>query len=282
MKNEKPDIYKYYDAVMFMKDMIQFLKAEKKIFNIQYLAKKSGLSIANISMMLKKQRPFTEKSFQKIVQHLSLTSDEKKILNNLRLIDQSEDSEIRINALNQILKHAHDKNKNTKDFKVFEYLTKWQNVAIYELVNVADFKCDLDWIGKKLIIKTPPSDIQKCIQFLIDHNFIKQETNGRWIQTHSDLNCEDGVFKLSLSEFHRQIFELAKTSIDHVAREDRFIMGQTFALSEDDFLEIKKIIKDSISRINECNKNNSPKKNVYHIEIAAFPLFLNKDIKKDS
>lgn len=282
MKNKRPDIYKYYDAIMFMNDMIQYLKSEKKLFNLQYLSKKSTLSIANISMILNKQRPFTEKSFQKIIPHLNLTGEEKKILNNLRLIDQSEDSETRVQSMNQILKLAYDNNKDSNDFKVFEYLTKWQNVAIYELINTDNFNPDPEWISKKLIKKTTASEVEKSIQFLIDHKFIKQEKNGRWVQTNPHMDCQDGVYKLSLGEFHRQIFDLAKISIEQVAREDRLIMGQTLALSEEDFIKIKTIIADSIKQMNASNHSKSPKKNVYHIEIAAFPLFLNKDLKKDS
>ncbi len=265
-----------------MNDMIQYLKSEKKLFNLQYLSKKSSLSLANISMILNKQRPFTEKSFQKMIPHLNLTSEEKKILNNLRLIDQSEDSETRVQSMNQILRLAYENNKESNDLRVFEYLTKWQNVAIYELVNTDDFTPNPEWISKKLIKKTTPSDVEKSIQFLIDHKFIKQEKNGRWIQTTPHLNCQDGVFKLSLGEFHRQIFDLAKMSIEQVSREDRLIMGQTLALSEADFIKIKTIITESIKKMNDSNNSTAPKKNVYHIEIAAFPLFLNKDSKKDS
>ena len=49
-------------------------------------------------------------------------------------------------------------------------------------------------------------------------------------------------------------------------------MGQTMAISRDAFNKIKTITQDAIQNLNVANKNSSEKDQVYHIEIAAFPL----------
>lgn len=69
-------------------------------------------------------------------------------------------------------------------------------------------------------------------------------------------------------------------SIDSVQREDRFIMGQTMAVSKEDFVKIKEIINQTILQINEVNKNANKKTAIYQIEIATFPLVQN-DLSED-
>lgn len=281
MTVDRPNIYSYYDPIQFLKDWIEYLKKNKTAFNLHILAKKTGLSISNLSMILSRQRPLTEKTFQKINLHLYLSNDEKKFLNHLRIIDQSQDVEARIGSLNEILRLTKNKNGNSSDYKVFEYLTKWYNVAIFELVNTDGFIADPQSIQKKLIKKVTAADIQKSLDFLTEHGFIKQDGSGKWYQVNSDWDCREGIFKLSLGEFHRQALHLAQISIESVKREDRLIMGQTMALSKSDFETIKKIIQNSIQEMNKANKNSSKKENIYHVEIAAFPLFLADERQED-
>lgn len=276
MNLERPNVFKFHDPVHYITELLSYFKSTKNQFNLNSLSKKSGLSLSNISMILNRQRPLTEKSFQKLIPHFSLSTDEKKYLNHLRIINLSDEQSVRIESLNQIIKIAKSKNANSNDLKVFEYLTSWYNVAIFELVNLTDFQMNPAWIQQRLIKRVSIGDIENAIQFLKSHNFIGQDENGKWIQLKQDLNCQGGIYRLSLSEFHRQIFELAHASIETVAREDRFIMGQTMALSAKDFEKLKEVIQNAVSSMNAVNKNNTEKTDVYHIEIAAFPMILNK------
>lgn len=277
MTLNKPNIFTYYDPIQFLNDWIAYLKNSKQQFNLNLLSKKSSLSVSNISMILNKQRPLTEKSFLKLSKALSLSSDQIEYLNHLRLIDQSEDQSIRIDSLNQIIRLAKAKSISSHDLKIFEYLTSWYKVAIYELVNLSEFRLDSAWIQERLIRRISIAEIEKSIDFLKFYKFIGQNESGKWVQLKQDLNCEGGIYRLSLSEFHRQIFDLAHASIEAVSREDRFIMGQTMALSAQDFDELKKIIHEAVSKMNDVNKNQTNKTAVYHIEIAAFPMILNKN-----
>lgn len=276
MNSDRPNIFTFYDPIQFLNNWIGFLKKTKNQFNLNTLSKKSGLSISNISMILNKQRPLTEKSFQKLAPSLHLTADEKEYLNHLRIIDQNEEQSVRVESLNHIIKLAKSKSINSQDLKIFEYLTSWYKVAIFELVNLTEFQLDSAWIQKRLIKSISISEIEDSINFLQHHKFIGQTENGKWIQLKQDLNCQGGLYRLSLGEFHRQIFELAHASIEVVAREDRLIMGQTMSLSAEDFENLKLIIQEAVSKMNSVNKNQTDKTAVYHVEIAAFPMIIKK------
>ncbi len=281
MKTEdKPNIYKYHDPILFLNEWFIYLKKTKKHFNLNELSKKSEISTANLSLILSRKRPLTEKSFQKMIAHIFLDSIERKYFDQLRIVDQSEIPETRMDALNQIVKICKSKSLGSSEYKVFEYLTKWYYVAVFEMLALDDFQLDAAWVQKRLIKKISLLEIEQSFNFLKTHIYISKNESGRWVQAKAHLDCREGIFKLSLGEFHRQMLNLASYSIDSVKREDRFIMGQTMALSKDDFIKVKEIINHAVQQINEVNKNADKKTDIYQIEIATFPLAL-ENITKD-
>lgn len=273
---ERPDIFTYYDHLTFLKDWFTYLKKSRSDFSIRTLAQKSEIASGYLPMVLSSQRELSEKAFLKILPHLGLDAQEKKFLSLLRLVGESQDATIKVDAVNQMSKLKRFKEKNDKEIRVYEYLTKWFYVAIRELVVLSEFKLDHEWIQKKLTGRISIPEIEEAIQFLKDQNFITQDLQGKWIQPKTELDCREGIFKLSLSQFHRQMLELASDSIDKTPRAERYILGHTVAISSQDFQKIKAIIDESVSKITQLDLGTEEKQHVYHIEIAAFPLTKNE------
>lgn len=280
MKSEnRPDVFHYHDFVNFLNDWFTFLRKTKSEFSARSFAQRSGIALGYMNMILSRQRPLSEKAFFKIIPHLDLASDEQTFLNLLRTIGQSEDSNSRLSALNEMMKFKKFKLTNQNENRTYEYLTKWHYAAIYEMFNLDSFQYDAKWIQKKLKKKIALPEVEQALSFLKDHNFVRQNSEGKWAQVAALLDCTEGIFKISLAAFHKQMLDLAHDSIHTTSRDDRYIIGQTMAVSKENFDQIKQIIQQAIKQINEVNKNSSPKENVYQIEIAAFPL-LNKSEEK--
>jgi len=143
---------------------------------------------------------------------------------------------------------------------------------MYEMVNLNDFQMDVDWIRRKIDKKLSVQEVEQALEFLKTNDFVVQNPNGSWSQVTPHLDCTEGIFKVSLAEFHKQMLNLAHESIHTVERERRLIMGQTMAISKADFVKIKEIIQNAVKNINDVNQSAVEKEEVYHIEIAAFPL----------
>lgn len=271
----RPNIFLYHDFIQFLNDWFLFLRKTKNDFNLRNFSKKSSIALGYMNMVLNRQRPLSEKAFLKIIPNLYLSADEQKFLNLLRTVGQSEDSNSRLAAVNEMMRFKKFKTTNKKENRTYEYLTKWYYVAIYEMFNLDGFKYDIGWIQTKLAKKLSLTEIEQALDFLKQNNFVKQNPNGTWSQVETSLDCTEGIFKISLAEFHKQMLDLAHESIHSVARDERLIMGQTMAISKENFEQIKQIIQQAVKQINEVNKGAHNKENVYHVEIAAFPL-LNK------
>jgi uncharacterized protein (TIGR02147 family) len=275
--NIRPNIFTYQDHVHFLNDWFAHLKKTQSNFSLRGFSKISDIALGYITMILKRERELTEKGFQKIAPHLTLDDSELTFLNLLRIIGQSENSSIRLKAVDEMMKMQKYKLNNKNENRTYEYLTKWYYVAIYEMFNLSEFKMDIHWIRGKLRKKLSLKEIEQALEFLKKNEFVRENSDGSWSQSSARLECTEGIFKVSLAEFHNQMLDLAHESIHTVEREKRLIMGQTMALSKSDFLKIKDIIQNAFKNINDVNATADYKEDVYHIEIAAFPLSDDKE-----
>ncbi len=236
------------------------------------LAQKSKIASGYLPMVLKRQRELSEKAFLKVLPHLSLDPQERKFLGLLRLVGESKDPNVRIEAVNQMSRLRKFQEKNNNEIRVYEYLTKWYYVAIREMAALSDFKMDPEWIKNKLNGRITTAEVDEALEFLKEQGFLVQDAKGEWTQPQTNLDCREGIFKLSLGQFHRQMFELASESIEDTPREKRYILGHTVAISAQDFDKIKAILNESVAKITQLDDQKGNKEEVYHIEMAAFPL----------
>jgi uncharacterized protein (TIGR02147 family) len=271
-QQDRPQIYTYSDHISFLKDWFSYLKKSQTQFSIRALAQKSGIAVGYLPMVLKGTRALSEKAFQKIIPFLKLNPQEQKFLNLLRQVGEATTHESRLDAVQQMAKLRPYKNANQKDIKVYEYLTKWYYVAIRELVLIEGFQMDQEWIQNKLGSKLSWQEIEEALTFLKEHKFIIQNSDGKWTHEVSELDCKEGIYKISLGQFHRQMLEMAGQAIEKVPRDQRYILGHTVAINAQDFEKIRTILEDSVKKMKNLNNTHSNKSEVYHIEIAAFPL----------
>jgi uncharacterized protein (TIGR02147 family) len=269
---EKPNVFKYHDYLLFINDWIVFKQdSDNKSFSIRKWSQFIETSPSLITMILKRQRTLTDSLFFRMIQQMDLKKNEREALACLRLIANSESAEERSNTYNKLIKIPEYKKENSNNLKVFEYLSNWINVAIRELAFTNDFVDDPAWIKSRLRVHSERRDIEKALEFLKDRKYLYLDENSKWRPTENQMDCSEGVYKLSLTDFHRQMLNFAGDSINEVKRKDRYIVGHTFSVSKDQYTEAQSILEEALKRIENLNKSDNAN-DVYQIEIALFPL----------
>src|SRR5207253_10071636 len=119
---------------------------------------------------------------------------------------------------------------NAKELEAYQYLTKWHYVALREMIVLDHFKNDTEWIQEQLHFSVSPKEITEGLDFLLKHHFIAKDSKGKFQVKDKILDCFDGIYRLSLGEFYKQVFHLAVESIDTVPRPERLLLGHTFAV----------------------------------------------------
>ncbi len=272
---KKPEIYKYHDYKEFIKDCLGYVKVEYGLSQ-RKVAETCNVSAALLSMIIAGDRTISEEVIDKLGYTFKLNTSEKNFLNHLRVLSDSNSLDERKTAVKSMSGFKKYKGNNDDEIINFGYLSKWYNVAIRELTECKGFKNDPDWIYEKLQFKVSKKKIRESLKFLIDHNFLKSNEVGELLQTEKSLFCNKEIYKLGLTEGHKQMFELAIKSIDTVSRDNRWLIGKAMPVSKDQYKLILNILNEAFDKI-EAIKNEKKENNcVYQISIAAFPLASDK------
>lgn len=271
--SSKPNIQGYHDYLEYLKDWVEYLRSVDTEFSLRKVAKEAKMASGYLSMCFNRKRKLAEKSYQKIKPLLKIAGKEERYLDLLRIVAESEDPKLRVNALTSLQKMKDYRSANRSELEVHQYLSKWYFVAIREMVKMPEFSGREEWIQERLRGRISQKEISEALQFLVEFGFVSKSENGVYSVAEKQLNCEEGVYKLSLGEFHRQMLDLAKSSIEETPRDQRILLGHTVTLSRENFEKVKKILSETIEQVEVLeNLPQAQGMEVYHIELAAFPL----------
>lgn len=273
-----PNVFEYEDVGSFLKDWFEYLKKNHKM-SLREITKDAEISVGYLSMVLSGKRRLTEKAFNKLISHLKLSPPEKKFLNLLHTIGETESPLLRVEALAEMAKISSFRKVNQKEYDTYKYLTKWYFVAIREMILLPDFKNDPNWIQERLRGRISLKEVSEALEFLEEKKLVLKDDSGKYYLSQVDLACKEGVYKISLAEFHRQILDMAHKSIHEVSRDKRYILGRTVAINATEFDKAKEIFDEAMKKIEMLGSSKESDQEVYHFELVTFPMTEKKEEK---
>ncbi len=268
----KPDIFKYTDDIAFLNAQIEFLRGRDKKFSVRYLSREAGLAVGYLPMCLSRKRNLSLLALDKIINLLRLARDEKKVLRLLRRIELTESPIERVECMHSIQRSKGYRENNVPEVEVFKYLTSWLNVTILELARSPEFKPSAEWIQSKLNFSATILDIEKAMGVLTSIGYIEILPEGKWQAREKLLNCNDGIFKLSLAAFHRQILNLVSEAIESKPRSERMILGHTMALNEKGELEARELLNEVQRKLEQIGIEQKATDRVCHFELCSLTV----------
>jgi uncharacterized protein (TIGR02147 family) len=248
-----------------------YLKEDKNT-GIRTLGAAAGVSPAALSLCLNGERNWTLKLIGKILPHLNLKKPEQEALRLLYTIGTTEDPNERLSAFDELRRLPGYADKQRDSSTIYLYLRHWLNVTIRELVNLPDFEANTKWIAERLRFTPSEIEIERSLKFLIKENYIQKTEDNKWTVCNRHLDCQEGVFKLSLGEYHRQVLTLAQRSIEELPRDLRLIMGHTVVLDGEQKQKAEAILKNALSEIQKLETNKKQSDNLYQFEFIMIPL----------
>lgn len=278
---KKPNIFHYHDYVQFLNDWISYYKKNQKGFSLRKLSASCQISIGYLPMVLAGQRPLSLDAFHKLAPALKLSKSELQFFSCIHSLGTTDSQNERLECLNQMRRYGEYRTFYPNESEVYRYLTKWYYFTIREMAADPEFKLEPEWVQRRLREHVPLADIKDALSFLIENKYILMSAEGAVIPPEKHLQCEGGIYKVALTEYHRQLLQLSEKSIAQATSDERHLLGHTFAISEKKFEQIKAIIKDVVTKIQEITAvpDLDPKDSVYHVEMALFPLTLSKEKK---
>ncbi|MCB0405859.1 MAG: TIGR02147 family protein [Bdellovibrionales bacterium] len=270
--NERPDIFRYHDYRVFLKDWFGFLKKKRSGFSLRNLARRAKLASGYLPMILSGSRNLSSKALTKLTPHLGLNPQECAYLDALKELNDADSDAVQSRAFENLQRNRTYQAANPKEMEAYRYLTHWYYVAIREMATLPGFQADATWIQSRLRYRVALKEVQSAVEFLLAHGFLEKQASGAVRAVERDVDCFGGIFRLALGNFHRQMLGLAAESLESASRSERSVEGYTLPIQKKDFPKVAAILKSAFEQISKLESAKDASNEIYHIALSAFPI----------
>ncbi len=269
----KPDIFTYLSYREYLNDYYVAAKANTRAFSYRYFSRKAGYSSPNfLKLVSEGRRNLSAESVEKFSSALKLDRDEARFFSNLVVLEQAETDAERNEAYEKVAASRTYRGARRIDHGFFDYLSRWYNPAIREMVLRPDFTEDPAWIASQLLPQIRPAQAEKALALLLDLGLLIRDEEGALVHGDAAITTGHEVRSLAIGNFHRQMIERAGESIELVQRELRDISALTVVVSDETVAELKTRIHAFRERLLDLSMRDPNPANVYQLCIQLFPL----------
>jgi uncharacterized protein (TIGR02147 family) len=268
-------VYEYENFRTFLKDTYLAAKARNKKFSFRYFARISGFkSPSFLKLVMDGKANLSRKSIGKIAAALSLTKEEALFFRSLVLFNQATSTEEKQVYATQILKSHHYKRIHPITEAQFNYYTHWYFIPVRELVSLAEFQEDPEWVAKKIQPSITAADASKALKELQTLGLLTRDSGGRLTVSNPNINTPNEVASQAIAQYHREMMRLAAESIDRHPRTRREISSLTMSVSEPMAVAVKERIQAFRAELVSLISQDEETDRVYQLNFQFFPLTL--------
>ena len=178
-------------------------------------------------------------SILKIARGFGLKGNERDFFENLVFMNQAGEHEER--------NHYYQKMISAKGYKIihkiaqdsYAYFSKWYYPVIREILRFQIDKLTAEKIASLLRPRITVAEARAAVKLLARLDLIRKNGNGIWEQTDQDITTSPEVRSLVVTNFHKEMLQLADAAMDDVPARDRDISALTLSLSRESFPELK-------------------------------------------
>lgn len=266
-----PNPFEYSDYISYVLGWLNFHKQKSPDILLDF-TRVTGISPDSMLKAYRRALKIQAKDHTKILKYLNLPSLESAFIDVLYLLSETDSPVERSKAMQQLTRFSPFKKKNPEGYEVWRYLSHWYYPAIREMATLPGFKADPFWIQSRLVRFVPISEIRKCLQFLKGAHFFRVDDDGKVITHHKHINCVGGLYRLALRNFHKEMLEVATSSITSLTSDKRLLLAHTVAVPESKKDLLFRILAETIEKVQALGAGENEEDDIYHVELVAMPL----------
>ncbi len=273
MDDWAPDIFTYLDYRAYLRDHYLAGKQHTSAFSYRYLARRAGFASPNfIKLVIEGQRNLGGDSPERVVSAFGLRAEEADFFYKLVAFDQATETAERNEAYAAIASSQRFRTARRIEHDAFEYLSHWYYPAIRELAARADFRDDPVWVAATLRPSVKPREAEHALDALFRLKLLVRKDDGSISRGEPSITTGHEVAALAARNYHYEMLERARGSIEGCSREERDVSALTVCVPA----TLVEPLKARIHRFREellelCDSSESPEV-VYQLTVQLFPL----------
>lgn len=246
-------LYKFTDIVEYLNYSLEEKRLKNAKFSLRAWSRQLGYSNPSLlSQILKGERKLNLPAARKISDNLRLDGDGRKYFDLLVLIQNCktvDEKQIYFDLIASLRPTSSD-TPQSLSVEAFRIISDWYHTAILEMVELADFKYDLEYISRRLGGKISLTNIDKAITRLKKMELLEETAKGKLKRAQdSSFLLENHIPSEAIRHFHKQMMELAHQSIEGQTIGERYLQGSMISVRKTDLKKAQKIIQKAHAEI---------------------------------
>lgn len=251
----------------FLLEEFRARRSRNPNYSLRAFARDLGMPASKLSQNLRGLCGISVAKAETIADKMQMRESDRQLFLALVESQHARSRVARQQAAHQLESIRRDK-MDELTLEKFSVVRDWYHMAILEMTDIAGFKPDLVWMSARLDL--PVELVREAVERLRQLELLDL-TDGRWQQTHKDLELPSGLPARSVREHHKQILNKAMVAADEVPVDQREYSSQTFAVSRSLLPELKTLIREFQRKVARL-AGQSEKDDVYELSIQLFPL----------
>lgn len=269
MKNVKPIIYEFTDYRLYLKSLYDFEK-EQGDFSYSVFAERAGFQARSyLRTVITGKRNLTANAIEKIIIGFNLELSEGEAFRALVKFNQCQKFAEKHHYWEQFLKQRPKKN-NSVTADEYYYLARMAYPILLVILKQNHIKNNTEELAR--LTGLSKTDVQEGLQTLEKIGAVVKTGAETYAAALNNFKTHDEVPNVAVQKFHSNILEKAIEGLNlpPAKREYQSLM---MALSEEEFLYLKKRVKNFMDEIEELFSGQRPKsEKVYSININLLPI----------
>lgn len=264
-------IYDYQDYRRFLKDVLQEIKKERHHLSQRAILQKMGVSSSGfIANVIAGRSNLTVAHVQKLSKVLKLTGPETSYFelllhfNHARTIEEKTEFYERLTGFQK----AKLKVLSAEQLTLF---SRWYYAVIRECAYFFDVR-DYQKLGRYIVPHLTPLEAQEGVESLLQMGFLRQEADGRIVQSDPMISSGDEVRSFDIIQFQAATLDRAKQALLEAAPEDRDISVLTVTASQVCIDKIKEEVRQFRKKLLRIVQDDPDPDRVMQCSINIFPV----------
>lgn len=268
----EPDLIHYSDYRQYLADYHRWRKQDDARFSLRRFAKEIGFSSHTLlRYILEGQRNLSKRTLVKVSLALGLSGPRADFFENLVFFNQAGSLQEKDHFYQKLLAADKTRGMMKMEARQFEALKTWYHIAIRELLNLGAFKPNPEWIARTLLPSIETREARDSLKLLLESGLIRRTANG-YCAVNDAIRTDDETMPLFVRNYHLEMLELAKRSLDSVPPEQRDISSVCMTIREADFPKLKKQIQLMRKELRVFAAEGKQAERVVQVNIQLFPL----------
>lgn len=273
MNQQIPNIFQYTNYRNFIKDWIETKKRHNSKYSYRYFSARSGFSSSNfLSLVVKGKRNLTNSSIGKIAGGLGLKKQERVFFEDLVFMNQATTHAEKDHYYQCMLRSKFFLKCQILEKFQYDYFSNWYHPVIREMIDFVPQPLDPDAIATSIQPPISKKQVLHSINLLLDLGLIEEYEEGKFRKKEAVLTTGSEVRALQVTNFHKQMAELADSALDRFPSAQRDISGIVLSMNAKKMPEIKKKIEAFRDELADMAAGDESENAVFYVQIRTFPL----------